>query len=332
MKLAYIILAYKDVEQVSHLIDTLRCDGASFIVHVCKNTKSSYIDRLKEMQKNRSDVFFCKREVGIHYYWGLVKGTLNALEFLYDNKIDFDYVNLISGQDYPIKSNEDLKKFFQENYGKEFMTVFPLQTEELVNNVFSEPHWDVKKQTYRYNRYHIKFKNKVVSIPEIGNEKKYFFDNLSMFIKNSLNYRKQKVWTEKFFIFILTILLPNKRYIPKKNKLYGGSTWWSITKDFAFYIVELNRKDKSLVNFFKYSLIADEMFFQTIIMASPFAKRLTFKNFRKINWDTNNPGHPTILSLKDLTDLKTSECLYARKFDYDTSSLILEALDNNRNK
>ena len=73
MKLAYIILAYKDVEQVSKLIDSLRTDGSTFIVHVCSNTSNNYIRQLSTLQFKYNDVHFCKRENGMHFYWGLVQ-------------------------------------------------------------------------------------------------------------------------------------------------------------------------------------------------------------------------------------------------------------------
>lgn len=329
MKLAYIILAYKDVELVSRLIDQLRTDGSTFIVHVCKNAGNRYTNELKKLQKGQTDVYFCKRERGTHFYFGLVKGTLNGLKFLNDNKIDYDYVNLISGQDYPIKTKKEILDFFKQNNGKQFMTNWPIFP-SLDSPYFLNHPWGSSRQIYRIDRYHIKFNGKVHSIPEIESGRltdHNLLNTLKIFLYNSVKYIREGKWKEEFILLLLSRTLPRKRKLPEGISLYGGSTWWSITRACAEHILETNRKKKIFNSFFKYTLIPDEMYFQTHVMNSPFKNNIVNNNLRFITWGTEDKTHPIIYTKEHFKLLKNADGLFARKFDIKKDKEIIEKLD-----
>src|SRR6187402_1701695 len=128
MKLAYVITAHKNAPQVMRLIDRLQFDGTTFVLHVSKTSEAGFYEAMQASvkSKNYSNVFFCKREDGTHNSFGIVQGIVNGVEYLLKHSIAFDYVNIISGQDYPIKSNPYIHRFFEENKGKEFTEFFPL--------------------------------------------------------------------------------------------------------------------------------------------------------------------------------------------------------------
>lgn len=329
MKLAYIILAFKDVEQVSRLIDRLRTENSIFVIHVCKNAKKGYKEQLIELQGNAPDIYFCKRENGMHFYWGLVQGTINALKLLIEKKIEFDFVNLLSGQDYPIKTNQEISDFFKKNQGKQFIKYWPFFPNE--ESEFFENHpWGEHRQMYRIDRYNIKFAGKVNPIPEIETGRYVdltFWQTLKIFIFESRKFLKSKKWTLEFLIFSLSRILPKKRKIPSSIDFYGGKTWWSITKDCAEYIVNVNSKKNLYKDFFKYSLIPDESYFQTVIMNSKFKGSVVNDYIREIIWEGGDGTHPLTFQTKDIDLLKKSEMLFARKFDLKVDTEILNLID-----
>jgi hypothetical protein len=328
MKLAYIILAYKDVKQVSRLIHRLRTEGSSFVVHVCKNTHDSYIEELKTLQNGHSDVYFCNREQGIHFYFGLVKGTLNALAFLYENNIDYDYVSLISGQDYPLKTNEEIKQFFIENKGKEFLSCWPLFPDKK-SPYFDKHPWGASRQLYRIDRFNIKFCGKVNPIPEIETRRLIdhnLWSTVKIFLHHAAEYRKKGSFKRELLLLFYSRILPNKRALPN-FELYGGSTWWTITRQFSEHILATNKKDKKFNNFYRYTLIPDEMYFQTYAMNSSFKDAVADNNLRKIIWNPEDLTHPVIFKQNDFGELINSPAIFARKFEIKESSEILDSLD-----
>lgn len=102
----------------------------------------------------------------------------------------------------------------------------------------------------------------------------------------------------------------------KGKKIQRGSQWFSVTGEFAKYLVS----QKSFVfRQFKHTYIPDEFFVQTVMINSDFAKNLHSKKFdddheacaRYIDWTR---GHPYTFRSEDYDELMSSGALFARKF------------------
>ena len=94
---------------------------------------------------------------------------------------------------------------------------------------------------------------------------------------------------------------------------------------------------------FKYSLVPDEVFFQTIVKMSPFSERvshdysdrncneiqysLTEHGCHYIDWTAPDYSLPKTLALTDFDSLIESNMLFARKFAEETSASLLDRLE-----
>ncbi|WP_406826387.1 beta-1,6-N-acetylglucosaminyltransferase [Pedobacter sp. KACC 23697] len=112
---------------------------------------------------------------------------------------------------------------------------------------------------------------------------------------------------------------------------YGGSQWWNMTFIAAQYILDYCLKNPQYVNFFKYTLIPDELFFQTILLNSPLKKKLVNNNLRFIDW-THPSEFPKILRINDYENIISSQKIFARKFDIKKDKEILNKLSNYPNQ
>jgi len=120
-------------------------------------------------------------------------------------------------------------------------------------------------------------------------------------------------------------LLPVRR-IPKGYLPYGGSQWWTISSCCATYVLDFVRKNKGFVRFFRFTHCPDEMFFQTIIINSPFRGKVYNDNLRLIDW-SEGKANPKTLTKRDFDMIKSSPKLFARKFDSTIDSDILDSID-----
>lgn len=120
----------------------------------------------------------------------------------------------------------------------------------------------------------------------------------------------------------------------RKNNIQvqKGCNWFSITGDFARYIVEnMNRWEQ----IFKYSYCADEVFVQTILVNSPFKDHLYMPDCndnhlacaRLIDWER---GNPYVFRKEDFALIKSSPAMFARKFnltvDGDIVDMVLHSI------
>jgi hypothetical protein len=105
----------------------LHTDGASFFfVHVDKKTDDGAYAALTSSLEDLPAVRFLERHTCHWGGFGHVRATLKGIDVLLSQATPFDYAILLTGQDYPIKPNEYLERFFERQHPKSFMAFSPL--------------------------------------------------------------------------------------------------------------------------------------------------------------------------------------------------------------
>lgn len=287
IKLAYLILAYKHPAQLIRLLAALPDEDAEFFIHIDKKVNPRSFLNLTKTLKNKH-IFFIKKRVYVH--WGgysFMKAVLNGLSEILSTRRKFDYLILLSEQDYPIKNNETILDYFNRHNGCEFIEYYSLP--------------------YKPWQFDFSVENRL--------EKYHFFD---FFPRGG--YR-----IDPFLKKVLTPLLP-KRKIPEGYKLYGGSIWWRLTYECVNFIRDFVNENAKFVSFFKFAFLPEEIFFSTIILNSVFSKNVINNNLTYIDWNTG-PQTPKLLTAEDLDNLEISGKLFARKFDITYDYTILDLID-----
>lgn len=108
---------------------------------------------------------------------------------------------------------------------------------------------------------------------------------------------------------------------------YGGSTWWTITRECAEFIIGYANENKTFCDYYKYTLLPDEGFFHTIVLNSHFKDTVINNNLRYIEWDKWQPN-PKIFIRQDYNKLSSSDKLFARKFDIGVDNKIIQMITN----
>ena len=109
---------------------------------------------------------------------------------------------------------------------------------------------------------------------------------------------------------------------------FCGANWFSITDGFAKYL--LSKKD-FIKKYFSKSFCADELFLQTVLMASDFKNNLyrpcfsdeCISNMRYVDWKR---GNPYVFKSGDFDELMSCGCMFARKFDIKADEKICEKI------
>ncbi|MEH2273655.1 MAG: beta-1,6-N-acetylglucosaminyltransferase [Nostoc sp.] len=296
MKIAYIILAHNYPEQLVRLIFKLNTDDVSFFIHIDKKTDKTIYYQIFSQLNKLSNVFFIKR---YNSQWGsfnLVKATLEAINVIEKTGLEFDYVIFLSGQDYLIKTNAYIKRFLQKNQGKEFIEYFSLPY----------IYWK-EGGLIRIESWHIYWNHKYFCIPE---------------------KRELKSPIVSLLYSFLILPLVKKRKLPEGFAIYGGSQFWCLTGECIKWINIFVKQNPKFVKRFNYTYCTDEIFFQTLILNSPFKDKVVNDNLKYIDWgDDIYAYHPIILEKKDFEKIRQSEKLFARKFDTSKDSDILDMID-----
>ena len=121
MKLAYIIRAHHAPEHLVRLVSKLDTEGTSFFVHVNKRTDDETYSRMVGPLRERANVHWLRRHP---CHWGgfsLVEATLEGIDEVCRRGVNADYTILLSGQDYPIRSNREIVSYLGARRGSSFL-------------------------------------------------------------------------------------------------------------------------------------------------------------------------------------------------------------------
>lgn len=119
MHIHYLILAHKNLSQVDRLITALEGKETSFYIHVDKKVGTHELKNTGFFR--RSDVKMVKNRKNVS--WGgysIVAATIDLMRLALSGK-KRGYFILMSGQDFPLRSNDSIRTFLIKNYGREYL-------------------------------------------------------------------------------------------------------------------------------------------------------------------------------------------------------------------
>ncbi len=125
---------------------------------------------------------------------------------------------------------------------------------------------------------------------------------------------------------LMTRILPGRK-LPFDYTMYGGplGAYWTFSRETAAYVADYMRKHREVRSFFRKSWGPDEFLFNTIVMNSPYKEMTVNNNHRYIDWSQGG-GSPKLLDVSDFEKLSSSPCFFARKFDLEHDSKIVDMI------
>jgi hypothetical protein len=116
------------------------------------------------------------------------------------------------------------------------------------------------------------------------------------------------------------------RKAPAGLELHGLSQWVTITPESASYVINYLKTNPNTRRYFRMTGGPDEFIFQTILNSSPYKNNIVDDNLRYIIFQSGSI-HPDTFTLANSKELISSGKLFARKFDAEADSDILNYLD-----
>lgn len=113
-KHAFLILAHKSPNLVRRIMKVLESDNHYFFLHVDKKTPN--IKDFEDAVRDVKNATVLEHRISVfHAGISTTEAELALFEAIRKSKIDFDYLHLISGQDYPLRSNAQFDDFFEHS-------------------------------------------------------------------------------------------------------------------------------------------------------------------------------------------------------------------------
>jgi hypothetical protein len=118
---AYSLLVHRNPAQVCRLLDAIYAPEHAYAVHVDARVSSEMLPTLRSWAKAKPNVRFTE-SIACHYAsWSLVQAELNMAAELRKMRADWSHLINLSGQDFPLATQRELRAFLDKHRGASFM-------------------------------------------------------------------------------------------------------------------------------------------------------------------------------------------------------------------
>lgn len=118
MRVAHLIIAHKEPDQVERLVKRLAHADCDVFIHLDKKTDLAGFRRLERLPQ----VHFIRNRQLIRWAgYSFTKAILTGMQEVLEAG-DYDFINLMSGQEYPLHAMETMLAFLRRHPGRTFMS------------------------------------------------------------------------------------------------------------------------------------------------------------------------------------------------------------------
>ena len=289
MNHAFIILAHTQPALLNRILSRLKASNHFFFINIDK--KACYDEFSPILRDN--NVSYISNLCVYHGGFSMITVTLHLLEAVAKSKVKIDYVHLISGQDYPVVSNEEFDDRFERADGYSFMWY---------DRDDEHARWIVPGGIY---------------------EKRYRW---WCFSREDIKISFLRWFVAKFDSC-------SHRFLIRKRieGIRAGWQWFSWHISVVCFVLNYLNDNQEYLRRFRHTCCTDELIFHTLLY--PHLERLKIHKsdaLRYIDWYPKRQYTgklPLVLEEVDYDDIINSKALLCRKVDSKKSSKLLDMLD-----
>lgn len=269
--IGYLILVHRYPDQFMRLFKAIHDRSNHYVVHVDRNSGPELEQQIRTFLAPYPNAEVIESRRALWGGYSLIDAELRGMKRLLEMSDQWSVFINLSGQDFPLKSQTDIKAFLARHPGQEFIRavdqcqIRPDTMNRVRNMVFERPGGILR-----------------------------------------------------------TIL---RRPFLRGATPYIGNQWMMVSRRFCEFVCHDRAADRFKA-FYRNTFIADEGFFQTVMKNTDSHGRMVNDDMRMIDWvpDGDIKLRPRTYTMADVEALKASPCLFARKFDADVDSDVLDSL------
>ena len=274
-KIAYFILVHRFPKQFKRLFEAIYDKENYYLIHLDKKSGEDTNEEVRTFLAGYPNAYLLERSNVVWGGYSMVQAELNGMKHLLSIGANWDFFINLSGQDFPLRSQDEIRKFLSNHKDSSFIKIAKQSTER----------------------------------PDTMNRVENYFTETSDSLSDAIH----------------------KRPYMKGVTAYIGGQWMILNRACCEFICN-STEVKKFEDYYANTLIADEAFFQTVLMNSSFAGTLINNDKRAIIWvpDGIIKLRPKTFTMADLAFLLATDDLFARKFDDEVDVAIINALQLNR--
>ena len=263
MNVVYLVAVHRNAAMYGELLGAL--SPARVITHVDAKVD---ISPFAGMATKHPNVRFTQRRVDVKWGgWSQVDATLVLLSEALPEASDEDYIVLLSGDSYPLRTQAAILHYFHGRGGRQFLQAVPMP------------------------------------VPRASREPRREFGSLTRISQVMLEYDREigpDLMTK--IVNRLPLYRPFRRALGGRTP-YTGSQWWAITGAAARWVLAAAQWDRRFVRLCRTSAVPDEFFFQTLIMNSPHGAAVS-PSLMYVDWARRAGNSPALIDEDSIAELR----------------------------
>ncbi|AMJ62545.1 beta-1,6-N-acetylglucosaminyltransferase [Bosea sp. PAMC 26642] len=309
MRIAYVLQTFRALDQIRKLVSALKRDRTDNVIVVSHNGPPDELAALRAMV----GVDHVIPSPGGRARFTVIDGLISTMRWLENSEAGFDWLVVLSGQDYPIRPLPELAtRLGETEYDAHFYHFDALDPVQARSGPMSWPPREVK------NRYLFRY---ALLKPFTSPTERMIYKIPRHLLELTDNYRLESgyglCWGRK----------PDKTPFGPDFSLIGGSYWMTINRRCVKALLDFVDERPDITAYFRDLIAPEEAFIQSVLVND---KRLNISptELRYFDFMNSEHGRPKTFGGDDIEMLRESGCYFARKFDETENPGILELVDS----
>ncbi len=309
-KVVYLILAYHLPEQAVRLATVITQGSSTACVFIHYDAKSGDFD--SSLLQGNQRIELIPNPVAVDWGdWSQVESVLHSLNHIVEHT-DFDWLVVVSGQDFPIKPIKQFETFLEYSEYDAYLEAQPLES--------------VPRKTHTVARYYYRHFN----LPDFAYAHRIptaIHASWSRFLeslpegKGLLTY----IWVPRGLPGSIGV---RARHVPFGHDFvcWQGSDWFNLSRRAVDYLLEFLGHRPDILRFYKHTFLPSESFYQSILFNAT-ELHIYNGNLRFIIWDDVGDASPKTLTSSNLARMIDVPEFFERKFDPHVDHQVLDELE-----
>jgi O-antigen/teichoic acid export membrane protein len=316
-RVVYYLQTHSRPAQVTRLVETI-CDGSPHALVLISHDREGPPLETAKLAAHNVHVLV---EQGGYGDFSHLDRYLAAVDWLDDNGIDYDWLENLTGQDYPIRPIAEIEATLANTDADGFLLYSPVFPARMAAPT-SERSADQGNPDYRlcspfdasmrYDYRHWRF-----GLPTPAKQR---------LMRPLMVLNLVQPWIRVSTSFASVGIRQRTGPFGPDFPCYGGSFFCTLRARAARYVRDYAKAHPDVVAQFRTILAADETFIQSILVnAGMFTFVADAKRY--IDWTGSKHNHPRTLGMEDLDAVGASDAHWARKLDLEGDARLFDILD-----
>lgn len=154
VRIAYFIMVHHKPEVFKAMFQKIYTRDQFYLIHIDRKAKVEITDEIQMYLIGFPNVYILESINIVSGGFSMIQAELDAMEFLLNVSQEWDYFVNLSGEDYPLKSQNIIRKFLTANNGRNYLFYYDQKfyrpdTLQRIQNHFTELSYKISSLMYK---------------------------------------------------------------------------------------------------------------------------------------------------------------------------------------